>query len=229
MDYGVASEVTASGINFANGRYRVAAPGQWSGERLFDIVVGSAGLIVAAPILVAAAVLIWLQDGGSIIYTQTRVGKDGVPFCLFKFRTMRLDADACLVDLRASDPRVDLEWRQFQKLRNDPRITPIGALLRRCCIDELPQLLNVLLGEMSIVGPRPIAADQIVDYGRSLQSYAMVRPGLTGLWQVSRGRSPSFRGRVAADRLYLRRKSFLRDLWIILRTVPVVVLGRGCH
>lgn len=142
---------------------------------------------------------------------------------------MRLDADACLVDLRACDPLIDREWREFQKLRNDPMVTPIGAILRRCCIDELPQLVNILLGEMGVVGPRPIAANQVADYGASFRRYATVRPGLTGLWQVARQRNPSFRGRIAADRLYLRRKSLLHDLWIILRTIPVVLLGKGCH
>jgi len=229
MNSSIASEALSAGPIIGRNEIRRARSSQWGGERTFDILVGLAGLILAAPLFLVVAALIKLQDAGPVIYSQTRVGKNGRLFRLYKLRTMTVDADARLADLRASDPCVDFEWRELQKLRNDPRITMVGAFLRRSCVDELPQLVNVLRGEMSVVGPRPITDRQISEYGRRFAAYASVRPGLTGLWQVCRQDHPSFRSRIAADRLYLRRKSFAGDLMIILKTIPVVISGRGCR
>jgi len=197
------------------------------GLRFLDIIIAIAVLVFALPLMLFIAAAIRLQDGGPALFSQTRLGQGGRDFRCFKFRTMVMDAEGRLAALFEKDPAARLEWEAHQKLRGDPRVTPLGLFLRRSSLDELPQLFNVLRGDMSIVGPRPIVQAEIARYGRSYPHYCRVRPGLTGLWQVSGRNTLSYRRRVALDRLYATAKSPGLDIAIILKTFAVVLLGSG--
>jgi len=198
-------------------------------SRLFDLFVSSALIIVTLPVWGVIALMIWVFDGGPPIYVQQRVGRGGLNFPCLKFRTMCLNSEAILRELLQSDAEHQASWTALHKLKNDPRVTRIGLFLRRTSLDELPQLLNVLRGEMSIVGPRPITADESARYGRWFAKYARCHPGITGLWQVSGRNDVSYRRRIAADILYARRKSVTLDTFIILRTFLVMVSGEGSY
>ncbi len=179
--------------------------------RLFDIVFASAILLFVAPLMIVLALTIALHDGSSPVFAQTRIGKNGRRFRCLKFRSMVPDAEARLQDLLSRDPEARAEWLRDHKLRRDPRITPFGFFLRKSSLDELPQLFNILRGDMSLVGPRPIVDSEIGRYGRHFRSYCAVRPGLTGLWQVSGRNDVMYRRRVAMDVLYSRTKSVRLD------------------
>lgn len=196
-------------------------------KRLFDILGALAGLVFLSPALLTIAILIKLQDKGPAIFAHTRIGKDGAPFKCYKFRSMVVDAPQRLESLLAADPDAAAEWARDQKLRNDPRITTFGRFLRRSSLDELPQLINILRGDMSIVGPRPIITDEVCRYGTDFEAYKSVRPGVTGLWQVSGRNDVSYDQRVQLDARYARHWSVLGDMWITLKTVPAVLLSRG--
>jgi lipopolysaccharide/colanic/teichoic acid biosynthesis glycosyltransferase len=196
--------------------------------RSLDVLVAVAALIVMAPVLVLIALMIWAQDGGSPLFAHRRIGRGGASFPCLKFRTMVTDADARLAHLLATDAASAEEWARDQKLRADPRITPLGQFLRASSLDETPQLLNVVLGQMSLVGPRPIIENEVPRYGRYFSVYCRVRPGITGLWQVSGRNDLSYRRRVALDTVYCRAKSVPFDLLILGRTVPAVLSRRGC-
>jgi lipopolysaccharide/colanic/teichoic acid biosynthesis glycosyltransferase len=172
-------------------------------ERVFEVPACLAALIFMAPLLLAIAALICLQDGGPVLFGHERIGKDGRRFKCLKFRSMVLDAEDQLTALLRTDRAAYEEWRRDHKLRNDPRITPLGRFLRKSSLDELPQLINVLKGEMSLVGPRPIVAAEIHRYGRYFTRYCSARPGVTGLWQISGRNEVDYRRRVAMDVLYL--------------------------
>ena len=238
--YGLASGASASGIatDLRSDRARPAI--DWRVQqtrstadrpdraaRALDIVVALAALVVFAPVMLLAAVAILLTSSGPVLFRQQRIGRNGRFFSCIKFRTMHVDAQQMLDSLLATDPAARAEWHHNHKLRNDPRIIGIGNFLRRTSLDELPQLFNVLAGDMAIVGPRPIIASEIARYGRHFSAYCSVRPGITGLWQVTGRSDTCFRRRVACDQLYARRKSALVDFRIILCTVPVVLLGSG--
>ncbi|MGR4865406.1 sugar transferase [Caulobacter sp. LARHSG274] len=198
-------------------------------SRVADIALASALLVFVMPLLLIVALMIKLQDGGPIIFAHRRVGRGGVAFDCLKFRSMVVDSEARLSELLQRDPRARAEWETDHKLRKDPRVTPLGDLLRRSSIDELPQLLNVLKGEMSLVGPRPIVGAEAVRYGRWFNAYCAVRPGLSGLWQVSGRNDVAYRRRIALDRLYARRRSFGLYIYILLKTVPAVLLREGSY
>jgi lipopolysaccharide/colanic/teichoic acid biosynthesis glycosyltransferase len=195
--------------------------------RAIDVMAAAAGLIFVAPLLLAIAVLIWAEDGGAPVFAQPRVGLGGRHFRCLKLRTMCPDAEARLNAVLASDAEARAEWARDHKLRRDPRITRLGRFLRKSSLDELPQLINVLVGEMSLVGPRPIVDAEIARYGRWFAHYASVRPGLTGLWQVSGRNLTTYRRRVAADALYARRKCLILNLKILLATAPAILFARG--
>lgn len=200
-----------------------------SGNRLFDVAIALVLLAALLPVMVLVAGLIVLTDRGPVFYAHRRVGQDGRHFRCFKFRTMVVNANAGLEQLFAERPDLKDEWEQTSKLANDPRITRIGSFLRLSSIDELPQLFNVLRGDMSVVGPRPIVDSEVERYGRYAPHYLSVKPGLTGMWQVSGRSSTTFRRRVAADVYYVRNKSVLLDLWILLATVPAVLFAKGAY
>ncbi|MFN7308088.1 MAG: sugar transferase, partial [Acetobacteraceae bacterium] len=169
-------------------------------------------------------------DGGPAFFAHQRVGRGGKLFGCLKFRSMVIDSQARLEALLASDPAARAEWEATRKLKNDPRITRIGRFLRSTSLDELPQLINVLRGEMSLVGPRPVQVAEIDRYyGASAAHYMAVRPGITGLWQVSGRSETSYESRVALDVSYVSRPSMLTDLSILLRTPVAVLSRRGAH
>jgi Undecaprenyl-phosphate galactose phosphotransferase WbaP len=198
-------------------------------SRALDIVLALAALVFLSPLMGVVCVAIILQDGGPALFQQARIGKGGKIFKCLKFRSMVMNADARLEQLLANDPPARLEWELDHKLRNDPRVTRLGAFLRKSSLDELPQLLNVLRGEMSLVGPRPIVAREVPRYGCRFASYCSVQPGITGLWQVSGRNDVSYRRRVAMDVLYSRRRSLSYNCLILLRTIPAVLLRRGSY
>jgi len=192
-----------------------------------DIVVALLALIVFGPLMVMIWLIVRLSSDGPGIYAHPRIGLNGREFRCLKFRSMVRNSNERLAELLASDPQARLEWEQTHKLRNDPRITPIGWFLRKSSLDELPQLFNVLKGEMSLVGPRPVIAAEIERYGAHALDYIRTRPGLTGLWQVSGRSDTSYAARVALDVAYVRLWSLGRDVEIILKTVPAVLLQKG--
>jgi exopolysaccharide production protein ExoY len=193
-------------------------------KRVFDLMIVA---MVAVPVLVVLLILsaIVALDGHSPLFIQDRVGRGGQVFRLFKLRTMVPNADAVLEQTLARDPAARAEWDEFQKLRHDPRITPIGRILRKTSLDELPQLINVALGEMSIVGPRPIMDSQRSIYPGT--EYYQMRPGITGFWQVSVRNESSFSERAQFDRSYFKQMSFATDLRVIAKTFKVVLKGTG--
>jgi len=186
-------------------------------------------LVLISPLMALVAWLIWKRDGAPIFFGHYRVGRDGELFRCLKFRSMYRDADRMLKDLLESDPQARAEWDRDQKLGNDPRITPVGHFLRKTSLDELPQLFNVLRGEMSLVGPRPITTGELTRYGAARWHYLSVQPGMTGLWQVSGRNNTTYDERVALDRRYVEARSFRLDLSILFRTIKVVVARDGAR
>lgn len=197
--------------------------------RVLDVVIALAAIVFLAPLLIAVAVAVKLDDGGPVLFRQRRIGFGGAYFPCLKFRSMAVDAEAQLKALLARDPQASQQWVRDQKLRNDPRITRLGGFLRRSSLDELPQLFNVLAGDMSLVGPRPIVEAEISRYGRWFPAYASVRPGITGLWQVTGRNDVTYQRRVATDVIYTRNKSVALDMSILLRTIPAVLLRHGSY
>lgn len=198
-------------------------------KRLLDLTCVVAGLVFMAPLIVVVAILVKLQDGGPILFGQERLGRNGRVFRCYKFRTMVVDAQARLDALLATNPNARAEWALDHKLRKDPRITPIGSFLRKSSLDEIPQLFNILMGDMSVVGPRPIVIGEIARYGVRFNHYCRVKPGLTGLWQVSGRNNTTYRRRVAMDTLYAARRNILMDVMIILKTIPAVIMRKGSY
>ena len=192
-------------------------------KRTGDISFALALLSLGAPLFLAIALLVKITSPGPIFFVQKRIGRRYRRFGCIKFRTMELDADQRLKSLLESSPQLQAEFAKDHKLKNDPRITPIGQFLRVTSLDELPQLINILRGQMSVVGPRPIVQAEIPRYGEAMDTVLSVRPGLTGLWQVSGRNNLSYRRRVQLDLAYVRRGSLLLDLRILIRTIGVVL------
>lgn len=193
-------------------------------KRIIDVVLASLALIVLSPLFF----VIWLlvaTNGGSALYRHPRVGRNGKIFDCLKFSTMMMGANECLEEYLSYHPEAREEWDKTRKLTFDPRTTAIGRFLRRTSLDELPQLINVLVGDMSLVGPRPVTTPELAFYGDKIELYSSVRPGITGLWQISGRNDVSYEERVALDARYVREQSFWGDISILLRT-PRVVLAR---
>lgn len=197
--------------------------------RTVDIVVSLAALALVAPLMVVLMVLMKLTDPGPVFFAQPRIGRHGRTFRCLKFRSMVVDAEQQLARYLAAHPEAREEWDRDHKLRNDPRITWIGRFLRKSSLDELPQLINILRGDMALVGPRPIVPAEAIRYGRYLAAYASVRPGLTGLWQISGRNNTTYRRRVAIDTCYARSRSLSFDIKILAKTVPAVLLASGSY
>ena len=195
--------------------------------RLADVTLAALLLVIIFPLILLAALCIVASDGASPFFAQRRLGRGGKPFACLKLRTMAPDADRRLAGLLAADAAAQNLWQSQQKLLTDPRVTPLGRLLRLTSIDELPQLVNILVGDMSLVGPRPIVAAEVGRYGRRFAAYCDRRPGLTGLWQVSGRSRAGYSRRLACDRLFARRRSLALYLRILAATVPTVLLARG--
>ncbi len=192
----------------------------------FDWLAAAAALVVVAPVLCAIAALVKL-DGGPVLFGHLRIGRDGRAFRCLKFRSMVTDSEARLAALLHSDPEAAAEWHETMKLRRDPRITKVGRFLRASSLDELPQLFNILRLEMSLVGPRPIVAAEVARYGSSIAAYHSIRPGVTGLWQISGRSGTTYDERVRLDTFYAGNWSFWSDIKIIAKTVPAVLRSRG--
>lgn len=197
-------------------------------KRMADILLSSCALILLFPLFAYVYIQI-KQDGGKVIYGHQRIGKNGKPFDCLKFRTMVEDSDQVLQDLLENDPLAKAEWEKDFKLKNDPRITTVGYFLRQTSLDELPQLWNVLKGEMSLVGPRPIVAEELSRYDEDVDYYFMAKPGMTGLWQVSGRNDVDYKKRVYLDAWYVKNWSIWNDLVILFKTLKVVIQRSGAY
>jgi undecaprenyl-phosphate galactose phosphotransferase len=197
-------------------------------KRLLDIAGAGALLTLLSPLFIVIIALT-LRSGGPVFFGHRRIGASGQPFKCWKFRTMVPDADRVLARLLATDPEARAQWERDFKLRNDPRVTPVGKFLRSTSLDELPQLFNVLMGDMSLVGPRPIVNDEIRRYGAAFHDYVRCRPGITGIWQISGRNDVGYGERVQMDRDYARNWSLLRDLRVLLRTPSAVLRRSGAY
>ena len=206
--------------NFAGFLGRIA-------RRLVDITGALAALIFGAPFFLLIAILIRLEGGGPILFSQTRIGKNGQPFKLLKFRSMVTDAEKLAHQLRKQNKHG--ESGILFKMENDPRVTPIGRFLRRHSLDEAPQFINVLRGEMSLVGPRPPVPSEVVNYSAQHLRRLTVKPGLTGLWQISGRSDIGFEEMVALDLQYIRTRNFFGDIRIMFRTIPIVAHADGAY
>ncbi|WP_373529648.1 sugar transferase [Nostoc sp.] len=196
-------------------------------KRLFDIVFSLSVLILFFPVYLILALLIAFSSDGPIFYIQERVGKNYKPFNCIKFRTMVSNADEILVQMMETSPQLRQEFESSFKLKQDPRITKIGRFLRITSLDEFPQFWNVLKGDMSVVGPRPLVAEELPKYGCHIDEILKIRPGITGLWQVSGRNDIPYPRRVQIDLHYVKCRNFWLDLWIILKTVDVVILPKN--
>lgn len=201
----------------------------WSLTRGLDIVLSLLGLVFLAPLMLVICALIYVLGQGQPLFGHARVGFAGKTFTCWKFRSMVVGSEKVLAQLLRTDPRAAAEWAEFFKLKNDPRVTRLGRFLRAWSLDELPQLFNVLRGEMSLVGPRPIVLEEVARYGRHFRFYARSRPGLTGLWQVSGRSHLAYRRRVAIDVLFARRAGLGQYVKVLILTVPAVLTRSGAQ
>ncbi len=198
------------------------------GKRVFDLFFASFALLFFSPFFLCISFFILATSKGSIFYKQVRIKKGGKPFVCYKFRTMRQNSDALLRQILHSDPRKREEWKKFFKLKKDPRITPIGKFLRKTSLDELPQFWNVLKGDLSIVGPRPVLKQEVEEYYKDLAPKILsVKPGITGLWQVSGRSQLNMEERVRLEASYVDRQSFWLDLFLIAKTIPAMLFPKG--
>ena len=198
-------------------------------KTIFDYVLTITGTIVISPILIVIALWIYKDSPGPVIFKHRRIGKNGKEFNCYKFRSMCVDAKEKLEELLKTNPEAKAEWEKDFKLKNDPRITKSGAFLRKTSLDELPQIFNVLKGEMSLVGPRPIIKDEMVRYGEYINDYLMVKPGITGMWQVSGRSDTDYKQRVQLDSWYVRNWSIWLDAMLLWRTMKIVAQCKGAY
>jgi exopolysaccharide production protein ExoY len=197
-------------------------------KRLIDIILAVSGIAILAPLFIICFLAIFLTSPGPVLFRHRRIGFNGKSFGCLKFRTMAQNADGRLQELLAADLVLAAEWNKTRKLQHDPRITAIGAILRKSSLDELPQLFNVLRGDMSIVGPRPVTQEELARYSTSVTSYLACRPGITGLWQVSGRSTTTYSKRIACDAFYARNWSLALDAKIIIVTIPSL-LSEGAY
>lgn len=198
-----------------------------SAKRLFDVLFSLAVLIIFSPVYLVVAVLIAIDSPGPVFYVQRRVGKNFKSFGCIKFRTMVHNADHLLLEMLDHSPHIRQEFEADFKLRQDPRITTIGRFLRYTSLDEFPQFLNVLMGDMSVVGPRPLVPEELPKYGRYIEKVLTIKPGITGLWQVSGRNDIPYGRRVQIDVYYAAYRNWLLDLWIIVKTIGVMIFPRN--
>jgi exopolysaccharide biosynthesis polyprenyl glycosylphosphotransferase len=198
-------------------------------KRLMDVLLAGLGLVILSPLLLVLAALVKLTSRGPVLFGHRRLGEGGRPILVHKFRSMVVDAEARLQDVLDANPALRAEYESTYKLRDDPRVTPLGRWLRRTSLDELPQLFNVLHGDLSLVGPRPIVADEIAKYGPASAAILRVSPGVTGLWQVSGRSDLDYAERVRLDMDYITHWSLWLDLRILAATVPAVLRRKGAR
>lgn len=199
-------------------------------KRLFDLLFTFFALILVLPILLLCTLAVALTSKGPVFYGHKRIGRGGKPFTCYKFRTMYKDADKRLAVLLDSDTKLREEWDKSHKLKSDPRITPIGYFLRKTSLDEFPQFWNVLRGDLSIVGPRPVVKEELIKfYGKNASRVLQIRPGLTGLWQISGRSETSYEKRVQLDLEYVEKNSLLLDIGIVCKTIPALLNSKGAY
>jgi exopolysaccharide production protein ExoY len=198
-------------------------------KRVIDIILAVSGIVLLAPLLIICFVVTVVTSPGPALFRHRRVGFNGKYFDCLKFRTMATDAPERLRQLLESDPAAAAEWAADRKLRHDPRVTVIGEILRKSSLDELPQLFNVLRGDMSIVGPRPVTEEELVRYSSAIGAYLACRPGITGLWQVSGRSTTTYKKRVACDTFYARKWSMALDAKIVIVTLPALLLSDSAY
>lgn len=198
-------------------------------KTIFDFALTLVGTVAISPILIFIAIWIYKDSSGPVIFKHTRIGKNGKKFPCYKFRSMCIDAKEKLAELLENDPVAKAEWERDFKLKNDPRITKSGAFLRRTSLDELPQIFNVLRGDMSLVGPRPVIEEELERYGEYVNDYLMVKPGITGMWQINGRNDTSYAERVCMDSWYVRNWSIWIDNLILWRTLKSVIRCKGAY
>ncbi|MCJ8517477.1 exopolysaccharide production protein ExoY [Pseudorhizobium tarimense] len=224
------SATRSAGLPFFNAGEN--SPGVATGglaKRSFDLTAALAALIIFSPIFLLIMALVKFSDGGSVFYGHRRVGHHGRYFHCLKFRTMVPNGDEVLRAYLNANPVAAEEWRRTRKLRTDPRVTAVGAVLRKLSLDELPQLINIIRGDMSVVGPRPVVDEELNLYDAHAAYYLSTRPGLTGLWQISGRNDVSYESRIAFDTHYVQNWSLVQDVLIIAKTIPAVCLSRGSY
>jgi exopolysaccharide production protein ExoY len=198
-------------------------------KRVIDIILAVSGIVLLAPLLIICFLATVVTSPGPALFRHRRVGFNGKHFDCLKFRTMATDAQERLRQLLDSDPVAAAEWTANRKLRHDPRVTAIGAILRASSLDELPQLFNVLKGDMSIVGPRPVTEEELVRYADAISAYLACRPGITGLWQVSGRSTTTYNKRIACDTFYARNWSMTLDAKILIVTIPALLVSDSAY
>lgn len=199
-------------------------------KRTFDLIFSLFILILLFPLLLLIAFLIALTSKGPIIYGHQRLGRHGKLFKCYKFRTMYMDADQRLKVLLAAHPEWKEEWQKTQKLKNDPRVTSLGSFLRKSSLDEMPQFFNVLKGDLSVVGPRPVVEEELRrHFGAKAEKILSVRPGITGIWQTSGRSGTTYAERIALDEKYVEQQSFWLDIKVILKTIPCMLFSKGAY
>lgn len=216
-------------ILMLNLRNNLSRPYNRAIKRIFDLTLTIGGGLIILPVMLVIAILVGIDNRGRIIFAHKRVGAAGKKFPCYKFQTMVADADAQLKKYLAENPEARREWEETFKLTNDPRVTKLGNFLRRTSLDELPQLWNVIRGEMSLVGPRPIVQAEVARYGKNIREYYMVLPGITGMWQVSGRSDTTYAERVAMDTWYVRNWSVWIDIMYLFKTVKAVFRGTGAY
>lgn len=224
----VFASINHKGLAFST-RNNLLSPVDKMFKMIFDFIMTSILIIVLSPLLFVLYILVYVTTKGKPIFKHERIGKDGKPFNVYKFRTMYPDAQQRLKSLLDSDHNIYEEWHNEFKLKDDPRITKIGAFLRNTSLDELPQFINVIKGEMSLVGPRPIVTDEIEKYGEYFNYFKAVKPGITGLWQISGRNDVGYDERVQLDTWYVRNWSIEQDLIILMKTIVIVLLKKGSY
>ena len=203
--------------------------GQDLAKRAIDLTLTMSGGLCLLPFLLVIAVLVAVDNRGRVIFAHRRIGKNGREFKCYKFQTMIPNAQEALEKYLSTNPKAKKEWEENFKLMNDPRVTKLGSFLRKTSLDELPQLWNVIKGEMSLVGPRPIVAKEIKYYGDNFKEYAMCKPGITGIWQVSGRSDTTYEERVAMDTWYAYNRTNMLDLKYLFKTIKIVLLGKGAY
>jgi exopolysaccharide production protein ExoY len=220
---------SASSAFFSAAEYGSLPPTGGVLKRTFDITTAVLALVMISPLFLMLMALVKFSDKGPMFYGHSRIGHSGKTFRCLKFRTMVVDGDRVLQAHLQTNSRAMEEWRATRKLQDDPRVTAVGTVLRKLSLDELPQLINIIRGEMSVVGPRPVVEEELEKYDADAVYYLQSRPGLTGLWQVSGRNDVSYDTRVAFDTQYVKNWSLSSDMVIIARTIPAVCLSRGSY
>jgi exopolysaccharide production protein ExoY len=199
-------------------------------KRAFDIIFSLCVITLGFPVYILIGLAILLTSGNKVIYSHQRIGRGGIPFRCYKFRTMKKNSEIHLKTLLENSPALRKEWALNRKLKNDPRVTLIGSFLRKTSLDELPQFFNVLKGDLSVVGPRPVVKSELINfYQHKAAKILSVRPGLTGLWQISGRSDTSYQTRILLDEKYIDNRNFRTDLELILKTLPAMIKSKGAY